>query len=214
MGNNGFMMRQWEELKKAGSATFDVGQMRNILQGGDETVLSRDEVLDRVMGYFSGCVRVAIEESTGEQITTWVRNPTKSGLAICLGIDKQTLLDYVKGVNSEGKKFSVINPDHKRNISVEDFDILRKAYSLIENFYEEQLALNKNNAGVIYWLNNASNTKWSNEQEFKFGTLEQTEKPALSALDFAQRVTQLNEASAAISAQDLVILDCDENETM
>lgn len=98
----------------------------------------------------------------------WVRNPTKSGLALCLGIDKQTLLDYVKGVNSDGKAYSRTNPDYKRVVATEDFDILQRAYSLIETFYEEKLAENRNNAGTIYWLNNANNTKWSNEQEFKF----------------------------------------------
>lgn len=181
MGDNGFMKRQWEEIRKAGSAAFSTEQMENILRGGEGKVLTRQEVLDRVLSYFDGCVRVAVEEDTGEKITTWVRNPTKSGLAICLGIDKQTLLDYVKGVNSEGKDFSRTKPDYKRTISVDDFDILRKAYTLIENFYEEQLALNKNNAGTIYWLNNAHNTKWSNEQEFKFGVTEKPERRVLTA---------------------------------
>lgn len=177
MGDNGFMKRQWEEIRKAGSAAFSTSQLQSILQGDDGKVLTRQEVLDRVLSYFNGCVRVAVEEDTGEKITTWVRNPTKTGLALCLGVDKQTLSDYVKGINSDGKEFSKTKPDYKRKISTEDFDILRRAYTLIENFYEEQLALNKNNAGVIYWLNNANNTKWSNEQEFKFGVSEEKTEP-------------------------------------
>ena len=35
-------------------------------------------------------------------------------------------------------------------------------------FYEQKLGDNRNNAGVIFWLNNKENTRWSNEQEFKF----------------------------------------------
>lgn len=191
MSDNGFMRRQWAEIRKGGSAAFSTEQMLDILEGGnDRKMLGRQEVLNRVLSYFNGCIRTAIEEDTEEKVATWVRNPTKSGLALCLGIDKQTLLDYVKGINSEGRKFSSENPDYKRTISVDDFDILRRAYSLIENFYEEQLALNKNNAGVIYWLNNANNTKWSNEQEFKFGVTEEPERRILAmdelpVLDYA-----------------------------
>ena len=62
------------------------------------------------------------------------------------GIDKQTLLDYVKGVNSNGKAFSRTNPDYKRIVAAEDFHILQRAYSLIETFYEEKLGENRNNA--------------------------------------------------------------------
>lgn len=163
-----FMVRQWEDLKKSGGVTFSLNQMEQILQGGNGAVLTRDEVMSRVINYFNSCVKVVIDEDTQEKVTTWVRNPTKSGLALCLGIDKQTLLDYVKGVNSDGKAYSRTNPDYKRVVATEDFDILQRAYSLIETFYEEKLAENRNNAGTIYWLNNANNTKWSNEQEFKF----------------------------------------------
>lgn len=176
-----FMVRQWEELKKSGGVTFSLDQMEQILQGGDGAVLTREDVMNKVIGYFNSCVKVVVDEDTQEKVTTWVRNPTKSGLALCLGIDKQTLLDYVKGVNSDGKAYSRTNPDHKRIVSTEDFDILQRAYSLIETFYEEKLGENRNNAGTIYWLNNANNTKWSNEQEFKFGTVEQPERRILTA---------------------------------
>lgn len=170
-----FMVRQWEDLKKSGGVTFSLNQMEQILQGGDGAVLTREEVMSKVIGYFNSCVKVVLDEDTQEKVTTWVRNPTKSGLALCLGIDKQTLLDYVKGVNSDGKAYSRTNPDYKRVVATEDFDILQRAYSLIETFYEEKLGENRNNAGTIYWLNNANNTKWSNEQEFKFSTEPKTE---------------------------------------
>ena len=175
-----FMVRQWEDLKKSGGVTFSLDQMERILEGGDGVVLTREEVMSKVIGYFNSCVKVVVDEDTQEKVTTWVRNPTKSGLALCLGIDKQTLLDYVKGVNSDGKAYSRTNPDYKRIVATEDFDILQRAYSLIETFYEEKLGENRNNAGTIYWLNNSGNTKWSNEQEFKFGTVEQPERRVLT----------------------------------
>lgn len=178
-----FMVREWEEMKKAGGVAFSMEQITDMLQGGEERMLSRDEVLDKVKGYFNSCVKTVIDADSGGTVTTWVRNPTKSGLALVLGVDKQTLLDYVKGVNSANKPFNSTNPDYKRVVAVEDFDILRKAYALIEDFYEQKLGENRNNAGTIYWLNNAHNTKWSNEQEFRFGATEQQERPALTAAD-------------------------------
>ena len=173
-GKGQFMIRQWEDLKRSGGITFNLDQMEQILKGGEAAVLTREEVMNKVLGYFNGCVKVVMDEDTQEPVTTWVRNPTKSGLALCLGIDKQTLIDYVKGLNSEGKQFSRMSPDHKRVVATEDFDILRRAYALIETFYEEKLGENRNNAGVIYWLNNASNGRWSNEQEFKFSSEQRT----------------------------------------
>ena len=178
-----FMVREWEDLKKAGGVAFSLEQIDNMLQGGVKEVLSREDVLERVKGYFDSCLKVVIDADSGEPTTTWVRNPTKSGLALILGIDKQTLLDYVKGVNSANKPFSSIKPDYKRVVAAEDFDILRKAYAIIEDFYEQKLGENRNNAGTIYWLNNAHNTKWSNEQEFHFGAIEQVERAALSAAE-------------------------------
>ncbi len=62
-----------------------------------------------------------------------------------------------------------------QKINTNDFDLIRKAYALIEDFYEQKLGDNRNNAGVIFWLNNRENSRWSNEQEFKFGTVEPKE---------------------------------------
>ena len=166
-----FMVRQWEDIRKAGGLSASIEQITDILQRDDNDMLTREEVLNRVAGYFNGCLKVVEDEETGEKITTWKRNPTKSGLAIALGVDKQTLLYYVKGLDSNGKPYREDAYSHRR-IQNADFDIIRKAYAIIENFYEENLAVNKNNAGVIYWLNNACNTKWSNEQEIVFNKSE------------------------------------------
>ena len=81
-----FMVRQWEDLKKSGGVTFSLSQMEQILQGGDGAVLTREEVMNKVISYFNTCVKVVLDEDTQEKVTTWVRNPTKSGLALCLGL--------------------------------------------------------------------------------------------------------------------------------
>lgn len=165
-----FMVRQWEDIKKAGSLTFSIETMKELLQGSDAEMLTREQLIDRITGYFNSCVKVVVDEDTGEQMTTWAKNPTKTELALVIGVDKQTLCDYVSGKNSRGDNYSYDRPDIKRVVATSDFDVIRRAYTIIESFYEGQLGQNKNNAGVIFWLNNACNNKWSNEQEFKFSS--------------------------------------------
>lgn len=186
-GKGQFMKRQWEDLKKSGGIALSINEIRAILEEGDtEKMLSREEVLNRITGYFNSCLKIAVDADTGKEVATWVRNPTKSGLALALGVAKETLIDYCNGINSAGRGFSWTKPDAKRVVSNEDFDIVRKAYALIESFYEEKLGDNRNNAGVIYWLNNTANSKWSNEQEFRFGTVEQQYHRVLSAAELPQ----------------------------
>ena len=187
MAEKRFMVRQWEDIRKAGGLSASIEQITEVLQRDDDIMLTRKDVLNRVAGYFDSCLKVVEDEETGERVTTWKRNPTKSGLALALGVDKQTLLDYVKGTNSSGKPYREDAYKHRR-IQNTDFDILRKAYAIIENFYEEQLGVNKNNAGVIYWLNNANNTRWSNEQEIVFN---QPERRVLS-IDELPRLSDLH----------------------
>lgn len=56
-----FMVRQWEDLKKSGGVTFSLNQMEQILQGGDGTVLTREEVMRKVIDYFNSCVKVVLD---------------------------------------------------------------------------------------------------------------------------------------------------------
>ena len=48
-----FMVRQWEDLKKSGGLSYNVEQIEDILQGGEEKVLSRSELQDKVKSYFA-----------------------------------------------------------------------------------------------------------------------------------------------------------------
>ena len=176
MADKRFMIRQWEEIRKAGGISASIEEITDMLERSTDEVLTREEVIDKVRGYFNSCLKIVEDEETGELITTWRRNPTKSGLALALDIENQTLIDYVRGTNSSGQPYREDAYSHRR-IKNTEFDILRKAYQVIESFYEENLAVNKNNAGVIYWLNNSTNTKWSNEQQFKFGVADGEVRP-------------------------------------
>lgn len=170
-----FAIEQWKDLRKSGGIAPSIAEIENVLQGDNKKMYSREEVIIRISNYFQSCITDTVDEETGEVVRVWCRNPTKAGLALSLGLSSQTLADYVSGIRSDGVAFSK-NENSRRIVSNEDFDILRKAYSLIEMFYEEKLGENRNNAGVIFWLNNLQNNRWSNEQSFKFDYRPQVEE--------------------------------------
>lgn len=121
------------------------------------------------------------------------------GLCTFIGITRQTLLSYEKCRNEQWQTF------------------IKQAKTAIVAI-KKQLIFNQQIPPIIGIFDLVNNTDYyRNSSEFKLELeAKQQERTSISALDFSQRVTQLNEASAAISAQDLVILDCDEseNETM
>lgn len=66
-----------------------------------------------------------------------------------LGVSPQTLVDYVKGVDRRDNKYKVENQrETVQKINTNDFELIRKAYALIEDFYEQKLGDNRNNAGA------------------------------------------------------------------
>lgn len=161
--------RNWEDIRRGGGRSLEIETISELLGRGEENVLTRNEVMKRTLDYFNSCIQKVEDEDSGELVSTWIKNPTKSGYALALGIDRLTLQTYINDERANKKPFNRENPNYNRIISSEDFDILRRAYSLIEEFYESKLGDNRNNAGVIFWLNNSNNSKWSNQQEFTFG---------------------------------------------
>lgn len=183
-GRGQYMVRAWEEAKKAGGLSYSPEQIEAILEESDDVVLTRAEVKDKISAYFQSCLMLSRDEDTQEENYVWKRNPTKSGLALALGVSPQTVVDYVKGTDRRGNIYKAEGENKGRQkIATADFDLIRKAYTLIEDFYEQKLGDNRNNAGVIFWLNNKENTRWSNEQEFKFGVVENEERRVLTAAE-------------------------------
>lgn len=181
-GRGQYMVQAWQEAKKTGGISYSPEQIQAILEEEDSEVLTREEVKNRISAYLQSCIAMSQDEDTHELDYVWKRNPTKSGLALALSVSPQTLVDYVKGSDRRGNVYKAEGENKGRQkIATADFDLIRKAYILIEDFYEQKLGDNRNNAGVIFWLNNKWNTRWSNEQEFKFGTIEQPERKILSA---------------------------------
>ena len=166
-GRGSYVSSQWQDLKKSGGLAVTPQILQELLTAGGENVLTRDEVLERVKSYFMSCM-AAEKDAEGNVFYRWARNPTKTALALSLGVSVQTLTSYVNGFDKHGFIYKEIPRDGVQRIDTSAFDILRNAYMLIQTFYEEKLGENRNNAGVIFWLLNSENRKWSNEQEFKF----------------------------------------------
>jgi len=162
MGKGAFAVSQWEEIRKAGGRAINTGKLQELFEKDGDRVLTRKELIQIVTEYFESCIE-EVENENGEIVSVWARTPTKSGLALALNIDSQTLIDYIHGTNCIGKPYSPNKPDYKRRVDVADFDILRKAYSVIEDFFEQRLGLNINPAGTIFWLTNSTESRWTNE---------------------------------------------------
>lgn len=160
-GKGNFMRKTWEELQKGGSLAPTFSEIEDLIREDQTKVLRREEVQDIILQYFKSKLQKVVDDDTGEIVTIWRSAPTKTELAAVLGVDPVTLSRYVAGKYNgrsyvDGGKVGRVSPD--------DFDLVRKAYQIISNYYESKLHENRNVAGVIYWLNNSLNPHWSNEQ--------------------------------------------------
>lgn len=160
-GKGVFMKRTWEELQKGGSLAPTFSEIEDLLREDQTKVLRREEVQDIILQYFKSKLQQVVDDDTGEIVTIWRSAPTKTELAAVLGVDPVTLSRYVAG-KYNGRLY--VDGGKAGRVSPEDFDLVRKAYQIISNYYESKLHENRNVAGVIYWLNNSLNPHWSNEQ--------------------------------------------------
>lgn len=184
-GKGNFMRKTWEELQKGGSLAPTFSEIEDLIREDQTKVLRREEVQDIILQYFKSKLQKVVDDDTGEIVTIWRSAPTKTELAAVLGIDPVTLSRYVAGKYNgrsyvDGGKVGRVSPD--------DFDLVRKAYQIISNYYESKLHENRNVAGVIYWLNNSLNPHWSNEQTVTLKTEDNNQNiPQQSREEIASR---------------------------
>ena len=164
VGRGAYAIRNWEDIRRGGGVAPKLSDIVSALEGDDRTMMTRQEVLDTIISYFKDKIQIVQDEDTGEPIPIWKSAPTKSQLAARLGISMQTLNRYCKGQYLGGREFQGYK--HER-IAPEDFDILRRAMLVISDFYEAKLGENRNNSGVIFWLLNSQNDRWTNEQKLE-----------------------------------------------
>ena len=107
-GRGQYMVRAWEEAKKAGGLSYSPEQIAAILdERSNEEMLTREEVKHRIAAYFQNCITLSRDEDTGTLDYVWKRNPTKSGLALALSVSPHTLIDYVKGKDRHGNVYTI-----------------------------------------------------------------------------------------------------------
>lgn len=155
------MRRSWEEIRKFGGAAPGVEKIRESLSKDNSKLLSRDQLIDIIASYFDGCMQKTADEN-GNAVYIWRKAPTKTGLAAAIGVTRQILCDYCNGTDSRGIPYGDVAHAGRR-VATSDFDIIRRAMSIIEGFYEGLLAENRNNSGPIFWLTNSQERTWTNE---------------------------------------------------
>lgn len=191
-GKGAFSVGNWQEIRKAGGESPTPAQITTYLHGRTDRRLSREELIQRIDGYFASCIRQYIDEETGETGYSWRKNPTKSELAISIGVSSATLSRYLAG-RHDGMEYSGLDPARQGVVSPNDFDIVRAAATVIESFYESRLGVNMNNAGCIFWLKNRDNTNWHDSMDMTLSANANQEREQLSREEIAARYQALEE---------------------
>lgn len=156
------LQRAWADLRKGGGLAPSPDAIRNYLEEDCSVMLTTEDVKSRISSYFSGLVDASVDDETGETVYTWREAPTKSGLAVSLGITRHTLQHYCSGITSSGKPLSD-NESAIRRISNTDIPLVCRAVDLIESYYETCLTNGKNPTGSIFWLLNRDSERWTND---------------------------------------------------
>ena len=176
-GRGSRVKRAWEDVGRTGGEAPTPEEVAQYLSGNDKYQMSRQETEQRANNYILSCMEEYEDEDTGEVRYRWKKNPTKAGLARAIGVTPETLSRYisnrVNGAPYTDKSIqSIVAPG--------DFDIIKAACCVIEEFYEGQLGKNRNNSGSIFWLLNAHSERWTNKQEVEMVSSESDQRPVLS----------------------------------
>lgn len=160
------MRKSWEEMHKGGGIAPTPEIIQSILRSDNDMTLSREEVIEKISGYLLSKITVKENPETGVQSAVWSGVPTKAGLALALGVSPATLCRYVAGAWG-GNRYNPESPNSHPIINPEDFDLLRKAYTMVEDFYEGRLGSNGQPVGAIFWLKNKASIDgtWRDKSE-------------------------------------------------
>lgn len=183
-GSNG--IARWLELQKGGGTAPTTEEIKTLLSTRRDQTIEREELKRLIEEYFRECTSQEVDELTGETITVWRTAPTKSKLALKLGVSKSTLMNAVCGGYGVGHNKPYMG-GHGQRIDESDFDLVRLAYSVIESYYESLLSQNRNNAGTIFWMLNSGRSEWLNESKVNVSAQQESYAPEQTAAEVAQR---------------------------
>lgn len=126
-----------EELAKSAINAPPIEKIRNLLRnpgGRPRCFDSPEEMAVEIEDYFVSCMMPVFNEEGVQVGMKWARKPTVGGLAIHLGVHRDTVWAY-----SKSDEFS---------------DLIKRAKEIITNFTEELLIEGKNPVGAINTLVN------------------------------------------------------------
>lgn len=186
-GRGSAVKASWDMLKSGGGLAIGSDELNRLLDESVQTrrTLSSEEVSRRIVSYFDS---VTATDENGN--VTWITAPTKSGLARNLGVSIQTMMEYVQGYDRKGNVFGESSP--LRKIRTEDFPKVRVAVQIVEEFYETRLS-SGSPVGSIFWLKNAQNSDWSEQQTLTLNRGQDERTPSQSLEAIESRYGKINE---------------------
>lgn len=128
-----------EDLAKNTINAPSLEKIHDLLQGAGKVghppcFESVEAMADGIEDYFASCMAPIFDKNGVQMGMRWMRKPTVGGLAIHLGVSRDTIWRY-----SKSDQFS---------------DLIKKAKEIITNFTEEMLIEGKNPVGAINTLVN------------------------------------------------------------
>ena len=125
-----------KELAKSAIPAPSLEKIHNLLSSGGRPPCfdSVEAMTNEIEDYFASCMTAVFDENGVCTGMKWTRKPTIGGLAIHLGVSRDTVWRY-----SKSDRFS---------------DVIKKAKEIITNFTEEMLIEGKNPVGAINTLVN------------------------------------------------------------
>lgn len=170
-GRGAFMAAAWGEMKTSRDVSLPLPQVENLLNGDNQQgALTRGELAGLLRAYFETKIQTVVD-AEGNTSYYWTSPPLKSELSLVLGISPRTIARYIAGEYEPGRPYQ---GQRERRISQEDTDLLQRAMTIIEGFYEQKLTTSRTPAGAIFWLLNASQSEWTNDQKLTVARDEET----------------------------------------
>lgn len=192
-GYGAHVLRSWEEIRKAGGEAPSIERVDEYLEKPQNGTLTREELEWRIKSYFGSLIVRYEDTDTGQTGFAWKSAPTKSGLSMAIGVSSFTLSRYLRGRNCKGEMYNHTEWGHRGTVSPDDFDLIERAATIIESFYESNLGKNMNNSGSIFWLKNRTNEHWHDEQDINLTANKEDDVPHMTREEIAARYAAYKE---------------------
>lgn len=192
-GYGAYALRSWDELYRSGGTAPGPEEISEYFEKPKRERLTREGLKRRIQAFFDDLIEEIEDSDTGQRGYTWRSCPTKAALAMKIGISSFTLSRYLRGVNCKGQEYSDREWGNRAIVSPDDFDLIERAITVIESFYEGRLGKNANNSGAIFWLKNRTNVQWHDEQDINLTANKEDDAPRMTREEISARYAAYKE---------------------